>query len=322
MPDSFSTPIVFAIFNRPETTRIVFDQIRNVRPRELFIIADGPRSDHLNDREKCNRTRSIVKDIDWECQVYQNFSSENMGAGPRMATGITWAFDHVDQAIILEDDCLPSMSFFRFCEELLAHYANDARIMHISGNNFLPHEEFSQYSYLFSMYSINWGWATWKRAWKMFDYNMKQWPYIRDHKLLKNIIHDRALFQFWQRNLEKVFRDGRDVWDYRWLLSCWVQNGLSILPSRNLVKNIGIGPDATHTKRHKFSSQLSSSEEVSFPLNHPPFFIKSTDCETNMIKRLMEIDQAYEFKQNIKYHFFANRSPRDYGILSKLLPRK
>jgi len=157
MADQFTTPVAFIIINRPETTKKVFDQIRKVRSQKLIIVADGPRTNEHDDIEKCTRFRTVVESIDWECQIYQNFASENMGGGLRPATGISLAFEHIDRAIILEDDCMPAFSFFHFCDELLENYANDGRIMHISGDNFLSPKKDGKYSLQFSMYSINWG---------------------------------------------------------------------------------------------------------------------------------------------------------------------
>jgi hypothetical protein len=322
MADNLDTPVLFLIFNRPEPTRVVFEQIRKAHPKELFIVADGPRGDKKDDPDKCALTRAVVENVDWECQVQRNYASENMGCGHRVSSGITWAFEQVDRAIILEDDCLPDLSFFRFCEELLELYANDRRIMHISGNNYLPEDCGSPFSYTFSMYPIFWGWATWKRAWNLFDYSMEQWPAIRDSNSLKNILPDPVLFQFWQRNLENVYHSGRDQWGYRWVYSCWVQNGLSIIPSKNLIKNIGFGPEATHTKSTKWLGDLESSNDLAFPLSHPPTYLKNATFESKLIKKLMGIDLAYAVKQSIKYHLFSNRSPRDSGLLSQIFPRK
>lgn len=169
-----STPIALIIFNRPDLTIRVFSKIARAKPKTLFVIADGPRSDHPGDIKKCAEARSIIESVDWDCTVHKNYSDINLGCGRRLASGISWVFEKVEEAIILEDDCLPHPTFFRFCKELLERYRDDERIMQINGQNFQHKSMRTSYSYLFSYSNNCWGWATWRRAWQHFDMEMRR----------------------------------------------------------------------------------------------------------------------------------------------------
>ncbi len=156
------TPVALIIFNRPDTTERVFAEIAKARPPKLFIIADGPREDRPGEAERCASARAIVDRVDWNCEVQKNYSDVNLGCGARPATGISWVFDQVEEAIILEDDCIAHPTFFRFCDELLEKYRDDERIMHIAGNNFQFGNQRTSFSYFFSHHNICWGWASWR----------------------------------------------------------------------------------------------------------------------------------------------------------------
>jgi hypothetical protein len=274
------TPVAFIIFNRPDTTKRVFEAIRQAKPPKLFIIADGPRSNHPSDIEKCAAARAIIDGVDWECEVLTNYSDINLGCGKRLPTGITWVFEQVEEAIILEDDCLPDPSFFYFCEELLEYYRDDNRIAIISGQNNLLGYKTSPYSYYFSKYPYIWGWATWRRSWKYFDPKISLWEEVKNGNWLENIIPNRKLGKYW----EKIFQNTYDgnagtVWDYSWTFACSTNNFLCVISNVNLISNIGFGESSTHTKDsyNKFSDL--PTQEVNFPLVHPPFMITDTKAD-------------------------------------------
>ncbi|OUC08639.1 hemolytic protein HlpA-like protein, partial [Litorilinea aerophila] len=163
------TPVIFLIFNRPDTTAQVFAEIAKARPRRLLVVADGPRPHRPDDVEKCSATRAVIERVDWPCEVSCDFAEENLGGRRRISSGLTWAFSQVEAAIVLEDDCLPHPTFFPFCEELLNRYCHDERIMAITGDNFQFGRSRTKYSYYFSRYFHSWGWATWRRAWQHYD---------------------------------------------------------------------------------------------------------------------------------------------------------
>src|SRR6478609_2139677 len=197
-PGPLRTAVLLVIFNRPETTRLVFEAIRKAKPTRLYIAADGPREHVASDHKKCEEARQIVTQVDWDCQVHILFNQKNLNCGVGPSSAFTWFFEHEEEGIILEDDCLPSQSFFWFCQELLERYRDDTRVMHIGGNNFLNGwRNDSDYSYYFSRSGYVWGWATWRRAWNQFDFKIKHYSKARQH----------GFFRYYFLNpLEKMYR--------------------------------------------------------------------------------------------------------------------
>ncbi|NEQ38361.1 MAG: glycosyltransferase family 2 protein [Okeania sp. SIO3I5] len=268
------TPVVFLIFNRPDTTEKVFEVIRQAKPPKLLVVADGPRVDRPEDIEKCAAARAVIDRVDWDCQVLTNYSETNLGCQERVASGLDWAFDNAEEAIILEDDCVPHITFFRYCEELLEYYRDDKRIMVISGQNVQFGRKRCDYSYYFSRYNHIWGWASWKRAWEYYDFDMKLWPKLREDGWLKDILTDPHFVKVWTYAFDSVYNGKINTWDHRWTFSCWINSGLTVLPNVNLITNIGAGrDDATHTKKVYAYSSIPA-EEMTFPLKHPDFMIR------------------------------------------------
>ncbi|OUL18641.1 hemolytic protein HlpA-like protein, partial [Nostoc sp. T09] len=231
------TAVVFIIFNKPDTTAKVFEVIRQVQPPELLVIADGPRPHRPGDVDKCVATQKIIEQVDWDCKVLKNYADKNLGPKVRIVTGLDWVFQQVEEAIILEDDCLPHPTFFEYCEELLDKYRHDQRIMTISGNNFQFGRRRTEDSYYFSRYPLIWGWATWRRAWQRYDLEMKHWVAIRDSNWLQDILDDSVAVRYWTKIFQNCYLGKIDVWDFLWTLTSWLQNGLTILPNVNLVSN-------------------------------------------------------------------------------------
>jgi hypothetical protein len=297
------TPVVLIIFRRPEKTQKLLNIIREIQPKQLFVIADAPRSHKLGEAEKCEKTRAIIETIDWDCQVYKNYSEQNLGSFKRIPTGLNWVFSQVEEAIILEDDCLPEKTFFPFCEELLEHYRHDQRVMTISGNNFQFGRQTTSESYYFSRYSHSWGWATWRRAWQYFDMNMTYWPRVKEQQLLNFILEDRRTRQYWEKIFQDVFDNQIVAWDYRWTFACWLQNALTILPSRNLVSNIGFDEDASHTtsKNHPFA--YLPTYPMTFPLQHPPLMIRDGAADQFSQKNIFDPTLTYRLKRKLSKFF-------------------
>ena len=241
-------PVAFFIFNRPALTARVFERIRAARPGKLLVVADGPRPTRPDDAQLCATTRKIVESPDWPCELITNFADENLGCRRRLSSGLNWVFEQCPEAIILEDDCVPCRSFFSFCSSMLSRYRDDARIMHVSGDNFGKGVRWGAGSYYFSRYSFSWGWASWRRAWRYYDVNVSCWPAARKEGWLASILDDPLEVEYWTGTFDKLHRGEIDTWDYQWLFTCWCQSGLSILPNANLVTNIGAGPDALHFK--------------------------------------------------------------------------
>jgi hypothetical protein len=261
------TPVAFIVFNRPEPTRRVFEQIRAARPPKLLIVADGPRADRAGEAERCAQTRAIAQQVDWPCEVETEFSAVNLGCRRRVASGIDWVFSRVPEAIILEDDCLPHASFFRYCAELLGRYREDSRVGMIAGTRLHPKDAPGEASYFFSRYASIWGWATWRRAWARYDHGAAQWPEL----YRSGAFHGLTLpceRLYWQSAFEGVHGGAIDTWDYQWNLTCWCESMLSVVPRGNLISNIGFGPDATHTKTVERYANLPAAA-MQFPLVHP-----------------------------------------------------
>jgi hypothetical protein len=273
------TPVALLIFNRPETTKRVFEEIRRAKPPVLLIVADGPRKNHPNEAGQCAAARAIIEQVDWNCEILKNYSEHNLGCKKRVSSGLDWVFNLVEEAIVLEDDCLPHFSFFQFCEELLNKYRDDSRIMNISGDNFQPwRKNRSPYSYYFSHYFYCWGWASWRRAWKHYDVDMKLWPQIQNSNWLQDVLHKSRSVKYFTKVLQDVYSGHVNTWDYQWMFACWIQSGLSILPNVNLISNIGFGEQATHTQSNSELANLPLNS-MNFPLSHPPFVIRDVQAD-------------------------------------------
>jgi hypothetical protein len=243
----FDTPILFLIFNRPDPTKLVFEEIRKLKPKSLYIAADGPREGNSNDIAKCAQTRKLVETIDWNCEVKRLYRDENLGCGKAISSAITWFFDIVEMGIILEDDCLPHPHFFAFCETMLKKYKDIDSIKFIGGTNYQIYSNKLQCSYYFSSYSHVWGWATWRRVWKEYDFSLKNITYKKFKNVLNNYSDNRSYKRYWKFIYKKIKHKLIDTWDFQLSISILYNNGLSIIPNNNLIKNLGFSNDATHT---------------------------------------------------------------------------
>ncbi len=255
------TPILFLIFNRPDTTKRVFDEIKKQKPKYLYIASDWPRENKQWENEIVEKTRKMVIDqIDRDCEVKTLFREKNLWCKIAVSQWISRFFENVEEWIILEDDCLPDQSFFGFCETMLEKYKDDTRIMHISGDCFLPKKRQNNKEYFFSYHNHIWGWATWKRAWKMYDPDIKTLPEFKKLNLITNITSNFFSKRVWLHNFELVFDWKHDTWDYQWTYCMRSNNGLAILPWVNLISNIWFSPDALHTKNETWIANLPTKK--------------------------------------------------------------
>ncbi len=265
------TAVAFVIFKRPEETRRVFSAIREARPPALFIIADGPRPGRPEEAGKCQEVRRLVEaGVDWPCELVRVYADENLGCARRVSSGLNEVFRRVEEAIILEDDCLPDSTFFPFCEELLARYREDARVAQIAGCSYqdpacIPGTP----SYHFSRYSHCWGWATWRRAWEHYDHDMKAWHDIALRRRLYRTIRHPDERRYWRWNFRNTAGGGTDSWAYRWTFAVFKDNQVCVNPYRNLVSNIGFGAEATHTNEAGHPAAARPLAPMPFPLSHP-----------------------------------------------------
>jgi hypothetical protein len=288
---SLRTPVALLVFNRPEITRRTVAAILRARPPRVLVFGDSPRADHPDDVELVAATRAIIRDAPWECEVLTTYSETNLGTKYRPASGLDWVFANVEEAIFLEDDCLPHPSFFRFCDELLERYREDKRIMMVSGDNFMQGRKLSEDSYLYCHYVGIWGWATWRRAWQHYDVDLALWKTLRETQFLSDVLGNDAEVALWRRYFDRIISGEARTWDHQWQFACWSQHGLSIMPSANLVSNIGFGPGAQHFK--EFDPRLAEvpTIEMKFPLQHPSAIVRSRSADDFVFRELHRAGQ-------------------------------
>jgi len=261
--------IALFVYNRLDTTSRVFSRIADARPSTLLVIADGPRTDAADDVRLCRAVRELVSSPTWPCDVRVNYASTNLGLGRRFSSGLEWVFQEVDEAIILEDDCLPDPTFFRFCDELLARYRDDERVMMISGDNYQFGRDRGPDSYFFSHGIGTYGWASWRRAFACYDFHMRDWPSVRTSSLLRHIWPSQTIVDYWVERFDETYAGVVDTWDYQWAFAMWRRRGLQIVPRSNLVTYIGCRDDAVHTGDVAAPYCDLPTEPMHFPLNHP-----------------------------------------------------
>lgn len=285
MPIDTTPPILFIVFNRLENTMKVFETIRKSKPQKLYISSDGPREDVNDEAKMIFAIRSyLLERIDWKCEVQTLFHEENQGCKYAPQKAITWFFEQEEKGIVLEDDCLPSESFFQFTSELLDKYENDYRVFGISGINFQSDKFDIEKSYYFSRFFMTWGWATWRSRWKRHLLILDDFQtYFNDssiHKLIDHKIANDKLVDF----AKKGFNNELDAWDYQWILSCMLNNGLIATPAKNLIQNIGFGPDATHTTSSRERS--CKTEILNFPLTHPNIMVANLEIDNSFYRNI------------------------------------
>jgi len=298
----FNTPILLIVFNRPDTTKQVFESIKTIKPKQLFIAADGPRLSVPTDVEKCNEVKEIVKAIDWDCELKTLYRTENIGCGRGPSEAITWFFDNVEEGIILEDDCVPHTDFYKFCAEMLEKYRNNHQITSISGSNFQNGIKRGYASYYFSAFNPTWGWATWKRTWEKYEYNLASFSTEEIKILLKQYLKTKKQQDYYYNSYfySKMHQMDNSAWDYQFTFLQWRLQGLSIIPNANLVRNIGFSTDATHTQLGEKHPLFVRKTDAIYPINYPTkmeinlkadeyFFNKYIKHKTNLIKKIKRI---------------------------------
>lgn len=250
MPNSsaIQTPVLLILFNRFDTALQVIAQLRLAKVQRIYLFSDGPRTNRASESAILNEVQEkILAQIDWPCEIITRFEPKN--EGPRLAIGkaITWFFEHEEEGIVLEHDCVPNQSFFHFCQELLTHYRHDERIMHISGDNFQFGNWRGDGSYYFSKLNHIWGFATWRRAWKQYDVAMKAYPEFREKGKVNTQIDFARGQKIWTDTFDKTFSGALQTWDYQWTFAMWLKDGFAILPNKNLVSNVGFDALALNT---------------------------------------------------------------------------
>jgi hypothetical protein len=283
-PHPLNTAVLFLVFNRPDTTKQVFEAIKQAKPPKLYIAADGPRDTREGEGAKCREVRTIIdKGIDWDCQVHRLYREKNLGCKVAVSSAIDWFFENVEEGIILEDDCLPSQSFFWFCEELLDKYKDDMRVGQISGFNYGYSDDTLKYDYFFSKYPMIWGWASWRNRWVNYDLRMLDFEEFVETNQMSLMFNQKHELEKRKRNFYDV-KDGKiDTWDYQWSFTLYKNKQFSIIPKDNFVLNLGFGGEGTHTKGKSSFSNIQQKEMSS--INHDPKYIFEIVAFYNLINR-------------------------------------
>lgn len=265
-----NSAILFLVFNRPDLASQVFQAIRSARPPRLYVAADGPREGRDSERQDCMEARRVIDEVDWPCEVKCLFQEKNLGPMHAQVAALDWFFDQEKEGVILEDDCLPDQSFFGYCDELLECYRDDRRVFMISGNNFQGGIKRGDADYYFSIYTHIWGWAAWKRSWQCFDKDLTDWPSFRECGGLENLHGTKVTRKYWFDLFDRIYSGTyKRGWDYRFLFACWRENGLTIIPQKNLVTNIGFGHQATNCKDLHSPFSNVNTYRINLPLRHP-----------------------------------------------------
>lgn len=264
-----TSAVLVIIFNREACARQLLAAVGQARPTRLYLAADAPRSHVASDPSGCARTWDTARTaIDWPCEVHALRPPANFGPARFIPHAIDWFLAREERGIILEEDCIPHPDFFPFCDELLARYAADERVAMISGCQFVPQGwPCGGASYAFVRLAQIWGWATWRRAWRNYDFEMRAWPEARAGGLLERTFRRAGDRRHWRKNFDRAH--AIDSWDYQWCFARWRHAQVGIVPARNLISNIGFSPDALHTKAANHPVANLPTHPVEFPLRHP-----------------------------------------------------
>ncbi len=292
MNDTFDIPVLMLVFNRPAETQRVFDAVKAAKPSRLYVAADGARAHKATDKELSNQTRAIFKQINWPCELKTLYREQNLGCGPAVSAAITWFFEQEEMGIILEDDCLPAPDFFGFCETMLNYYKNDEQVMQVCGSNFQRGIVRGDASYYFSMHSFIWGWATWRRAWKYYDFNLHN---IETDKALNLDYYtsNKGLKRYWKQTFLYSKKHVFNTWDYQWGLTILKHKGCSLVPNVNLITNIGNTDNSAH----------GSADDTSWTVNQQVGVLKeitfASKVELNKEADVFFYEQALKPKNNL-----------------------
>ena len=286
MNSMFDAPVLLITFNRADNTRKVFEKIKEAKVNKLYIANDAPRPGNKDDEDNRNKIKDLLKEIDWECDLYTLFHEKNQGNGFGPVAAINWIFETEEKAIILEDDCVPSLPFFDYCNHCLSKFENDERIWMISGRSHHPnHPIFKKYDYIFSRYAHTWGWATWKRCWAKFDMNLTEWPDFYEDGGFKNVFLSKKIGHLKNKEFLKYVKKPINDWDSRWGFTININSGFGIVPSKNMIENIGYF--GIHTKGKTKTHMLKASDTYRI-VNEPKFIVINRDYED------------YHYKNHIK----------------------
>lgn len=296
------SPVLFLVFNRPDTTLKVLNEIREARPSKLYIAADGPRKGNEQDIRLCKETLAVVSNIDWDCEVKTLFREKNLGCKEAISSAITWFFEQEEEGIILEDDCLPAKSFFYFCDEMLDRYRDDKRIRHITGTNMQLGQTWGDASYYFGLATNVWGWASWRRVWNDYDKDLSKYEAAEVEHQLRNIFEDEFLAAQWFSIFKKLKLKEIDTWDYQLTLINYFNHSLSVNPNVNLIRNIGFRADATHTPDPNATFANLALQEIT-AITHPKYFLPEKAADYFTFNKELNLDERRRKHYSLRRRF-------------------
>jgi GR25 family glycosyltransferase involved in LPS biosynthesis len=278
------SPVLFLVFNRPDTTLKVFESIRLAKPPKLYIAADGPRDGRIAEVKICQEVREIVKNVDWDCEVHTLFRDKNLGCKRGVYEGIDWFFQNEEEGIILEDDVVPHTDFFVFCDFVLNKYRFDERIMMATGTNYLSNSEYKQ-PYFFSEHFTIWGWATWRRSWSLYDPDMSMWEHKKNQDDLCYKFQNSYIWKHFKNTFDSLKTDYIDTWDIQWVFTCLFNSGLCVTPRVNLITNIGVnGVHSDSVTDSHFLEQSSLNFDFKTDINPNVHVSSEYDNALHMLK--------------------------------------
>lgn len=284
-------PVLLIMFNRPDTTARVLEQIAQYQPERLYIAADGPRPARPGEADVCKRVReATLARIDWPCETKTLFREHNLGCKLGVSGAITWFFENEPAGIILEDDCLPEPSFFPFCADLLERLQDEQRVALIGGSNLA--ERFPvDAGYGFTRYPHVWGWASWRRVWDDYDVELKSLARVLDESGTASFAGPTNATKgeagFWRDRFVAVRETQIDTWDYQLVFQCFVRRQVAVFPKHNLISNIGFDARATHTRSPSPLGGLAT-RAVSFPLDHPQTIATNPERDAYVFNEFMK----------------------------------
>ena len=302
--NQLQTPVLFVTFRRPDTTKKVFETIRQAQPKKLYIAQNFPSNNSAEEFRKWDEVRAIIENIDWDCEICRLYREQYLDVKTSISTSIDWFFEKEEMGIILEDDCLPHPDFFTFCETLLDRYAQDERVWVVTGDNFQNGQFRGDASYYFSRYNHVWGWATWRRAWSKRDMRATFWLEWKESPEWKAWLQDKVERKYWKRIFDRVYRNEIDTWDYQWTACVWFNRGLTATPNVNLISNIGFGDDATHTFINK---SVTGSDVATGPLGkitHPHDISSNKEADSYVFDNHFE---GFKYRLPLSLYYLPKR---------------
>ncbi len=302
-----TTPILFLTYKRFDTAEKVFNSIKKSRPRKLYFVSNAPKNNDLEEYKKICKVRSLIEQVDWDCNLITLFRDEYLDVKKSITSSIDWFFSLEEKGIILEDDCVPSQTFYPFCQNLLDYYENDEEVFSIGGCCFFEDLDLPDNEYRFSKHVYIWGWATWRRAWLKYDHKMTEWPNFKKSKSFKSFFRNSLIRYYWINIFNSVYSDQINTWDYQWVYSIWLNNGITIIPNRNLITNIGFGNESNFTNDINSLEANMKSSDLDLPLNYIQTKIINRIEQEFVEKNIYNIT-FWSIIKSMTYKFYINSS--------------